>query len=979
MEFLHPSISSRIIDNSIVFVSAQGTTKLFCAFTSDQGEDNVVKYISSPTELLFNYGEPNFRKHGQAMYNMDKWTKSGGGIYCLRALPTDAGYAHAIVNIQTKTGTKTVGSTGGVPNVDVRTTCYYNSVNNTSVSALEGLLDSETAGTTIDGFTNHLLLGVYPKGRGEAYNDLGFKLQLSDKFDNTYAFRVYSFESFKVTSTGAVEGIESPMFVSFDPDAIGTDGQSMFIKNVVEKYSLYFNIIFNEEAYDALGTVFNPDVNPQVLDFLNGISRSINGEAETYSNALTGTSLDVHVAVQKYSGGAAVMLGDYNVTNFADADDLLEYAMVERDDAARTAIYNTKVNTVTYMRYALADANLITTTGTAAATAFKARIASTNNLMTDYASSSPYAPTSAAGTLSTPYTAFLAATTGTSALYVTAKSAGNVPALKTACDNVITALTTIVNGSSTVLDYATAVSGISTTATLYTKLGTLLNSISHLQGYDLQVAGKKLLADAAALAVEEASTSSESVQIAAIESAINTIQDIRDYANSLSTVGASGDATDAKIVTLLANYAIVIDDNQVEGHSAALAALLTSGSTGISSAVTTLNLYLDKALTEKIISVLDLYIPAGSIAINTVIVQPIMLAFETARASIANASTSNTTKSAIIAAVTNNIIDAQLAVTAALANTYNLRLQNFDNFIPFLTGTDGSIAEGVAGRTTTINNLLISAYQGTLAPEMTNKRETPYDLVLDANYSTNVKNAIVTLCTAIRDDIFGIVDTGITANPQQAIDFRRGSMTVNDYRIAIYTQNLSVYDEYTGKVIPVTSTNFLAGKIPQNDVQFGIHFPLAGPRRGTISGFEDKSLSWNPNETAQEELYKKQINYIIQDSRKTMFNSQSTSQIVISALSNVSVVRALLRIKRDVETLAEDYQFEFNDSITLDAFQTNLNGNLAQWVTNRACESITGTVYSSAYDKQQKIARVRVDMIFTSIIERIMIDLVVGK
>ena len=126
---MHPSISSTITDNSTTYVTADGTTKLFAVFTSDKGIDNVIRQISSVSEFEFNYGQPNMKKHGQVLYNVVNWLNAGGVVYCLRVLPEDAGYANAIVNIQTKQGTKKVVSNSGalveVPDVTIRPSCSY--------------------------------------------------------------------------------------------------------------------------------------------------------------------------------------------------------------------------------------------------------------------------------------------------------------------------------------------------------------------------------------------------------------------------------------------------------------------------------------------------------------------------------------------------------------------------------------------------------------------------------------------------------------------------------------------------------------------------------------------------------------------------------------------------------------------------------------------------------------------------------------
>ena len=57
----------------------------------------------------------------------------------------------------------------------------------------------------------------------------------------------------------------------------------------------------------------------------------------------------------------------------------------------------------------------------------------------------------------------------------------------------------------------------------------------------------------------------------------------------------------------------------------------------------------------------------------------------------------------------------------------------------------------------------------------------------------------------------------------------------------------------------------------------------------------------------------------------------------------------------------------------------NLNSYLQKWTANRACKTISGKVYASDYDRQQKIARVQIELTFTGVIERIFINLQVNR
>ena len=275
------------------------------------------------------------------------------------------------------------------------------------------------------------------------------------------------------------------------------------------------------------------------------------------------------------------------------------------------------------------------------------------------------------------------------------------------------------------------------------------------------------------------------------------------------------------------------------------------------------------------------------------------------------------------------------------------------------------------------DSLLVKAYGAEIDVDILDKKQYLFDVLLDGNTSPAVKNAMSQFADAIRQDCVAFLDCGFQATPQQTIDFRSNSVGMSNFRTAIYGQDAIVFDQYTGQNIKVTMTYFLASKIPVIDEQYGIQWSFSGPRRGVISGFEE--INFFPNEMWKESLYKKQINYVEKDPKRINFGTQLTAQTVNSALSNINNVRALMRIKRDVEAMMDEYRDEFNDAITHESMSYNLNNYLQKWVANRTCKNISGKVYASDYDRQQKIARVKVEMVFTGLIERIFIDFVVNR
>ena len=274
------------------------------------------------------------------------------------------------------------------------------------------------------------------------------------------------------------------------------------------------------------------------------------------------------------------------------------------------------------------------------------------------------------------------------------------------------------------------------------------------------------------------------------------------------------------------------------------------------------------------------------------------------------------------------------------------------------------------------DSLLISAFS---KADIQSKTRYPIDILLDANFSRGVKEALHALGKA-RGDVFMVLDLGPqgVSNATQALNNKDGMSNISDDRCAaFYAQTFTVYDSFTNSDILVTMPYFLAHKIPSNDLQYGIQYPLAGPTRGIITGF--KSMSFNPSTDEKEELYKGRVNYAEQDYRSTKLMSQLTSQNASSALSNINNMRVLLRMMRRVEEISEGYFFEFASTSVLSRFEDSVNNYLSTWVSNGACTVANASVYQNDYDVTQNIVRVKVELVFTGVIERIIIEFNVGN
>lgn len=949
-EYLHPSVSSRIVDNSVTFVTAQGVTQLLVAFTADRGPEGL-KLITSPEEWLFHYGEPNMRRHGQPAYNAMNWLNAGGGVYALRVVPGDAGYAHAILNVQTKESTKKVKNAQGdlvdFRDVTVRTVATYTGVANTSLDALENEMKRGRP-NTVDGFKNHLLMAVVPRGRGKAYNDLGFRLTPTDAFDETYGFRVYEFETVRRMENGALQTLEGPFHVSLSPEAISRSNESMFIGHVLETYSQYLNVIFNENAYDELGAVINPHVNPDVLDFLTLQTRELGGSKETYFDETLGMDVDVHIAVHAYDSSGSPVGGSEPVINMVDPDDTVEASIVSVDNSTRGSDLRVAQNTVRNMKLALSYVR-------------NNSYATRTNVI--------YNDVDETGTLvdaETDLESAVAALDDAKTAYDGSEQAQDV--LEDAIAALRSSVNSAVTEARTALDLARALGDTATTTQAVAQLNAAVLALSGNEAVRLKSAQNLGLVAQADADLSTAEMGSNAEKLAGVSNAIDVANSVMHFAiavanESLNFADGALSIASADLADAVNSYLAATDKNQLDEEVAG----------NVKAAVEAAYRALDSVDKARELATVEANYSAVLNASLAVLgaVNEVKVALKEAR------TLADGDQATVEDVVSKAIEVAESAEFNARSNTYTSVLHNFNNPLVFREGSDGSLDENHPDRERVRTSLLAQAYRGLIDQSLTDKKKWPIDLVLDANYPIEVKNAIVELCTQIRKDFIGIMDTGFVATPQQALDFRTNQFQVSSFYMSLFTQDFVVYDDFTGQDIKVTPTFFLAGKIPTNDEQYGIHYPFVGPRRGTISGF--KAMSFNPSPPWREQLYKKQINYVVQDNRRTAFDSQLTTQTVVSALSNINNVRTLLRIQRDVENLAEDYKFEFANADTERQFQYNLDAYLARWITNGACQSISGQVYASDYDRIQKLMRVKIEMVFTDIIERVLIDLVVNR
>lgn len=998
----HPRVVSYISNNEQTAEASEGGLRTFAVVISEKGVDNVSKLVTNTNELIQKYGNLNNKLYGQTMYNVQNWLDGNGEAYILRVMPDDAGYAHAFMNIQTIRSNKTVKDVDGnkltiFPNISLRTVISASEVNNINESLLQYELEKDrTNNPTIDGYQNHLIMSVYPEGRGKFYNNMGFRLTLNNQFDDTYDFRVYNFEVVDFGKNDIVEIKEGPFFVSFDPDALSSSNdQSMFIEDVVNKYSKYLRVKVNTAEFVKLCKIINNEIdNVYSIDPIFGVTRKLQGDPQTYLNSLTNKLEDVHIAIQSYDVEGDPIIDEQTnqpVVNIADTSSALEQDIVNNDNLYNRNKYQTVVNSEESMQAVLVAAKAGTAGGLKNLIKDLIKIeesdgdGSLNSKLSELVTK--------VNDLDTKLTTFNTNENPTENDYKTIEDAIN------SCFETEDSMTI---DARKVLDHCKAVRdrvdvNLSEAISNLEIINDILNSkdatkLRYLSENERLVA----LSASIGLLTEGNYTDKAEFIPQALTVLRNNIQFIHNTFSNASASGVSSltiagtfnvsdgaillSADAADIAEIDASYNKIVDvyselldefntqvmkDQYMQELWTELVSLIGNCRNQSRSVLIALNAKIVKSLHNGDIT--------GGANLTTLVSSLNQIALKASTTFDTNVSNQELLKNLIKGNIKNNRTESETAKSLLCISA----LQSLMSPIKLAEGNDGALDVSNPDRANVIKQLLIKAYSGLVDENILNKKLMPFSFIIDGNNSVEVKNAIVQLCTNIRKDFVFIADCGLQADAESTLNFRKNSFPVSDNLVAIYGQDFTVYDSFNGKDERFTTPFFVAKKITSQANTIGLQYPMAGNSRGTIDGF--KSINFIPNDTYKEMLYNNRINYVESDEKRTKLMSQLTSGYSRTPLSDLNNVISMLAIRRDVENMVEDYQFEFEDDDTIRRMEYAINDSLNKYVTNRSCASIVATVSASEYDRERHQLKVNVILRFLDIIETVIITIDVQR
>ena len=244
-DYISPGVYSKIIDMS-EYVRNVGSTIGFIPIICDRGPDNRL-VLTNSRDFYHDFGEPNInyagKEYGQGPYIASSFLKESDSLYVIRCLPDTASYANLILSKEIADSTSDITITS--------------ETNINSLDELE-LQVSDSQDTN--------LVVFYGIGRGDFYNDFQIKISrpthAANKSDykqkttgkvDFYILDIYKKDAGINTTGNNDYEIIGTYEVSFDYTRLDASGESLFIEDVINKYSNYIKCKANKQlCLDAI-------------------------------------------------------------------------------------------------------------------------------------------------------------------------------------------------------------------------------------------------------------------------------------------------------------------------------------------------------------------------------------------------------------------------------------------------------------------------------------------------------------------------------------------------------------------------------------------------------------------------------------------------------------------------------------------------------------------------------------------------------
>lgn len=250
-------------------------------------------------------------------------------------------------------------------------------------------------------------------------------------------------------------------------------------------------------------------------------------------------------------------------------------------------------------------------------------------------------------------------------------------------------------------------------------------------------------------------------------------------------------------------------------------------------------------------------------------------------------------------------------------------------------GSNGAFGEAPFGKTE-YDNALINFFNGNFTDKIYDVDNYKIDLIVDANYSSDVKREIEKLVT-FREDLFYIRDLGLGLNNIEDILLADSKALKNKFS-ASYLTSYDIVDPYSRKQVPVT-IGYTLSKLLVYHFNNGRTRPLAGELYGmvindAIEGTVNFIPKVTPSYDQKEQLVDAKINYASYFDNRLVLETLFTSQEEETQFSYINNVLAVQEVVKALRTRCPKVRYSFIDGEDLERYKDDVNIVLNKYVPN---------------------------------------------
>ena len=304
--------------------------------------------------------------------------------------------------------------------------------------------------------------------------------------------------------------------------------------------------------------------------------------------------------------------------------------------------------------------------------------------------------------------------------------------------------------------------------------------------------------------------------------------------------------------------------------------------------------------------------------------------------------------------------------------------------IAFAGGDEGSFGSDDANAVAqAIDEAYKNAFLGVTDKMILSPRRVPCSVLLDANYSLEVKKALVQLAQA-RNDCLCYIDCGIVSSLSAPV---LKSLNENysgifaDRGISKEIQHYVTRDIHTKRRTTVTMTYYLAQNLPQHYMENGKYVPfvksyaeLSDHIRNSLAPVVEMFES-----DLKEQLYTNRFNYFEAIGENRFQRAcQCTAQVGNSDLLEENNVQTLFDVKRQLELDCWENTYNFTSADERARFKQTEEAQFASWKGSRF-DTISINFDCNEWEAERSIIHCYAALQFRNMTKRSIIEIDVNK